>query len=251
MSEHPDLPPAPDLGDGTDVGRRPWRRRDAPSRGSRVGQTGQTLPWFEDPAATPTGPSTAVLAEAPREAPEDEDDEDLDLPGRWSGRPRFGRLTVTLAAGIVAVAAFAGGVLIQKRHDAGLTASAGTGAAGRVFGPGGFAVPGTAGSGTAGSGTAGSGSAVPGGAGQGSTAAGRASGEQAPVVVGTVVSAKGTALLVKNFGGALVKVNVPAGTPVTVPGLVAPSPGMSVAVTGTKAADGSVTASGVVARLPG
>ena len=50
------------------------------------------------------------------------------------------------------------------------------------------------------------------------------------------------------FAGATVAVRVPAGTPVTTPGLHGLSKGETVSVDGTRSPDGTVTASSVVSR---
>jgi hypothetical protein len=157
-----------------------------------------------------------------------EDDEDLlEIPPPR----RLSRVTALLVAGIVAVAGFAGGVLVQKHHDAGATAAAAPAAAGFRFGG-------------AGGGTGGLGQ-VPGG----QAAAGGAGAATAPAVVGQVVSVSGTTLTVKNFAGKTVKVTVPEGTSVSsVVPLSSLKAGTNVSVTGTAGADGSVTASGVTAR---
>jgi hypothetical protein len=191
------------------------------------------------PPPAPAAPGEVVLpwAGEPQAPAGDEPDDDLDLHEGWE-RPRIGTLTVLLAVGVLAVAAFIGGVLVQKNHDAGLASASGTRArAAGAFPAGGFPAGGFG---------AGTGAGAGAGAG-GPTAAAAAP----PVVVGTVAAVKGSDLTVKNFAGATVVVHVPAGTPVTLPGLIPLAPGMTVSVTGTKAADGSVTATAVVARKPG
>ena len=69
-----------------------------------------------------------------------------------------------------------------------------------------------------------------------------------PVVVGTVVSVGTDRITVKNFAGAQVVVHVPAGTPVTTAGLGGLTKGRTVLVQGTRAQDGTVTATAVVSR---
>ena len=51
-----------------------------------------------------------------------------------------------------------------------------------------------------------------------------------------------------NFAGTKVVVRVPAGTPVTTPGLTGLKKGQTVSVEGTRASDGTVTATAVVSR---
>jgi hypothetical protein len=194
-------------------------------------------------------------------APEDlgaVDPEDLDLLDTvWAPPRRISRLTVLLAGGLVAAIGFGGGVLVQKNHDAGISTSsaAGAGAAARAFARAngfGGATGGGFGAGTgasAGTGGAGSGTGS-GAAGSGSTGSGSAvSGP--PVVVGTVVSLVPGTLVVQNFAGTKVTVHVPAGTPVTTTSLSGLRAGVSVSVTGTKAADGTVTATSVQSRSNG
>jgi hypothetical protein len=174
-------------------------------------------------------------------------DEDLDLfEPSWTPTRRFGRVTAVLAAGIVAALAFTGGVLVQKRHDQGLAGSGGGAAAAfnRLRSSGGLGGGGFSfGGGTAGA-TGGT------GAGTGSPGVGSGTGAAAgtPVVVGTVVSISGSTLKVKNFAGTVVTVTVPATASVTTTGLTPLKAGMTVSVSGTKAADGSVTAGAVVSR---
>jgi hypothetical protein len=175
-------------------------------------------------------------------APIEPADEDLDLLAESNRRP--GRLTITLVAAILATVAFGGGVLVQKHYGGTTTAAGGLGAAGaggalnRNF-PGAYGNFGGAGAGAGGAGAA------------GGAQTGGAAAADTPSVVGTVVKVSGTTVTVKNFAGKLITVKVPAGTTIslsstlTLTGLKA---GTSVAVVGTAAADGSVTASAVTAR---
>jgi hypothetical protein len=157
--------------------------------------------------------------------------------------PRTNRVTAVLAAGLVVVAGFAGGVWVQKNHDAGLTASAATltsalrsrASAGGFAGAGGYGgASGSYGGGYGGSGT-GTGAASGSGAGVATV----------PVVVGTVASISGGTLRVKNFADALITVVVPESATVTSTGLGGLSVGVPVSVVGTKAADGTVTAAAI------
>jgi hypothetical protein len=66
-----------------------------------------------------------------------------------------------------------------------------------------------------------------------------------------VVSVSSGGLVVKNFAGAMVTVHVGVGVPVTTSGLGGLKAGASVSVTGTKAGDGSVTATSVTSRKAG
>ena len=203
------------------------------------------------------------------EYPSDADEEDLGLIEASMGPPpRVRLLTAGLVLGILAALGFAAGAVVQRHHESilvGAQGGAGANRAGRGagaaggggFGGGGF---GGGGFGGGGFGGGGQGNGAPTGAGGGAgadaggaggAAGGAAGGDTAaatPIVVGTVTSVTPTTLMVKNFAGTVVIVHVPAGTPVTSRGLAGLKPGVTVAVTGTRAADGSVTATSVVSR---
>ena len=164
-------------------------------------------------------------------------------PGSGGGRPPAAGPVRVIPAGLVVVAGFAGGVWVQKNHDAGLTASAATltsalrsrASAGGFAGAGGYGgASGSYGGGYGGSGT-GTGAASGSGAGVATV----------PVVVGTVASISGGTLRVKNFADALITVVVPESATVTSTGLGGLSVGVPVSVVGTKAADGTVTAAAI------
>jgi hypothetical protein len=173
-------------------------------------------------------------------------DEDLDLLADSNRRP--GRLTVFLLAGILVAGAFVGGAVAQKHFGAPAAAAAsgrqGAAGFGRQFG----------GTGTFGGGSGGSGGFGGFGGAGGSAAGGSAAGGAAadtPAVVGQVVKVSGTTVTVRNFAGKTVTVKVPAGTAVSLSSALSLSglkAGTSVSVVGTKAADGSITASAVTAR---
>jgi len=174
-------------------------------------------------------------------------DRDPMFDPEWNPPRRFNRLSGILVAALVAAGAFAGGAALQRSHDAGLATTATGARAGRLGGAGGFpsGFPGFGG------GAVGPGAGpASGGAGSGATAAGNGGGAatDTPVVVGTVVSVQAGTVTVKNFAGATVVVHLPATATVTVTGATALQPGASVAVHGTKAADGSVTATALVSR---
>jgi hypothetical protein len=191
-------------------------------------------------------PDTAGLPMA--EEPETEPGDDDLFEREWDRPRRSNRLTAVLAAGLVAVAGFTGGVLAQKQHDAGLASSAasnGSAARNRAA-AGGFSGFGTAGGAPGGF----AGASGPGAAGAESAAGAGGAAAQVPVVVGTVASITGTTLKVKNFADAVVTVQVPATATVTTPGLTGLKVGMSVSVVGAKAADGTVTATAVTGRVP-
>jgi hypothetical protein len=135
------------------------------------------------------------------------------------------RITLALVAGLLLVGAFGGGVLVQKNHDAGLTATA-SGPAGRAGGGGGAA-----------------------GAFGGAGAAGGAASSTGPAVVGTVVSVKGNEITVKDFAGKTHVVRTTGTTTVSVPGaLSALKAGSTVSVSGTSDPSGSVDATAVTKR---
>ncbi len=160
---------------------------------------------------------------APQSAMPDTDDADFaEVPPKR----RVPLLTKGLIVGILMVLAFGGGVMIQKQHDAG-SASATSG------------FPSFAGGIPAGAG------ASNGGASGGSTAA------SGPVVVGTVVGVAGTDVTVKDLGGSTHVVHVSATTGLatsTVDWSTSLKPGTTVSVNGTKADDGTITATTVTQR---
>ncbi len=160
-------------------------------------------------------------------------DDDLFEPD-WNRPKRTNKLTFVLLAALVAALAFAGGVAVQKHHDAGLAASA---TAGRARGAGGFGGAG----GAAGTGGAGAGGTAAGGTGQ-------TAGGGPPVAIGTVKSLSGTTLTITNFAGTVVTVTVPPTATVTTPGLGGLAVGATVSVAGTTNADGTVTATSVTSR---
>jgi len=177
----------------------------------------------------------APPAPFPAAGPAGEDDDLFDR--EWDRPRRTNRLTAVLVAGLVAVAGFAAGVIVQKQHDANLTATPTAGFAGAGAGAGRQRAGGSTG--------LGAGGALPGtssGAGAGAAAAG------VPVVVGTVKSISGTTLVVTNFAGTAVTVQVPASATVTSSGLGGLAVGVPVSVEGSKAADGTVTATAVVSH---
>ena len=207
----------------------------------------------------PAGPASGPFLPVPGTEPAPPGDDLEDLPG-WIPQPRTNRLTPVLVAALVAVIGFAGGVLAERRHNPGTgtapvaftggARSFGQGFAGQGFGGQGTGGPGFGGQGTGGLPGQGAAGAPPGGEAAGGVGAGGPA-AGVPVVVGTVVDVSGTTLRVRNFAGTVVVVRVPAGTPVTVAGLGGLRAGLPVSVAGTRAADGSVTATAVVNRSAG
>jgi len=224
---------------------RPGRRERLtdPETGSGSARTHVGPPPSGD---GPTSVLDAVPADDARIADGDPGDPDDGDPGdpelfvdeQWDRPPRSNRLTRMLLVAILVVAGFGGGVLLQKKHDAGSTSS--TSASGL---PAGFSrgagARGGLGTGLGGTGT---GASSPGGV----TGSGAAT--TVPVVVGTVQAVSGTTLTVQNFAGTVVTVTVPATATVTTSGLTPLSAGTTVSVSGVKQPDGSVVASAITAR---
>lgn len=182
-------------------------------------------------------------------------DDDLDLLAE-SGR-KVTKVTVVLMVAILAGIAFLGGAVVQKQWGSSTStngfraAAAAAGARQGGFGgaEGGFGGAAGGYGGGFGGGTQGG----PGtGAATGSTGSTGSTGTSAtPVVVGTVTKVSGRTLTVKNFGGKSVTVKAPKGTTVTNSSASALSgldKGSSVSVVGTKAADGTVTATSITAH---
>ena len=184
-------------------------------------------------------------------APVEAVDDDLDLLAEVNHRPS--RTTVLLVAGILAAVAFVGGAIVQKHY--GGTSSSGQAVAGGFAGRGGGAgayggFGGFPGGGQAGGAATGGGAAAGGGTAAGGSAAGGAA-AATPVVVGTVTKLSGTSLTVKNLGGKSVNVKVPEGATITLvagKSLTTLKTGATVSVSGTTAANGTVTATSITVR---
>jgi hypothetical protein len=141
-------------------------------------------------------------------------------------------VTAALLVAVLLALAFVAGVLVQKRHDKGITGSNGTSVA-RLFA--------ARGAGTGAGGLGGFGAAAPAGA-----AGSAASPTGVPAVIGDVVRVQGTTLTVRNLGGQVVTVRTTSATTVTGAASVAAlRPGEGVAVSGTRAADGTVRATAI------
>lgn len=232
-----------------------------------------TEPTTAGPAVSGADEPTQVLPPVIPAAPPPPSDHDDDfLDAEWQRPRRTNRLTWILLAAIVAALAFAGGVAVQKGHDAGLVGTAARArTGGGAFGGQGSGAAGAGGAGGDRAGAAGAGGASgdragaggAGGQGSGAGSAGGAGGDRAgadgaagtgaagtstPVAVGTITTVSGQTLTLTDFGGTVVTVHVPATATVTTPGLGGPSVGSPVSVVGTKAADGSVTATAVTVR---
>jgi hypothetical protein len=192
-------------------------------------------------------------------APHDEPvvDPDLGQPDddlfdeAWQAPKRTNRLTAVLVVALLVVVGFAGGVLVQKHHDSSLVAGGAAAGARRAFGTGGAAGAGSGGAGSTGGRTqrGDQASAAP-GAGGGDEGAADAAGEP-PVVTGTIRTVDTDAIEVTDESGTIVRVFVPRTATVTTLGLGGLTFGTAVSVAGTKAVDGSVTATSVTVRRTG
>ncbi len=143
----------------------------------------------------------------------------------WQAPKKTNRLTVVLVVALLVVAGFAGGVLVQKHHDTALAAAA-------------------AGAGTRRAGGA-TGAGTGGGRGQGAQANAAPGSADTPLVVGTVRTVDTDAIEVTDQSGAIVRVFVPRTATVSTRGLGGLAYDTPVSVTGTKAVDGSITATSV------
>ena len=141
-------------------------------------------------------------------------------------------LTKLLVVGILVAISFAGGVLVQKQHDASQTSALPTS-------------PGGAGGLPAfltGAGATGGGS---------STGRGPSTAASGPVLVGTIESVSGGDITVKDLGGKTHAVHTGATTGFAVTGAewsTSLPPGTTVSIEGTKADDGTVTATTITRR---
>ena len=177
-------------------------------------------------AATADMPSVPTAGGADR--PMDDDAEFAELPARR----HVPALTKLLSVCVMVAVAFGAGVLVQKQHDASLTSAA------TVSGLGAGGLPAF----LSGAGAAGG----PSSAGGSSSAA--ASG---PVLIGTVVAVSGGDVTVKDLGGTTHLVHTSATTGLASAGAdwsTSLPTGTTVSVEGTKADDGTVTATTVTRR---
>jgi hypothetical protein len=154
-------------------------------------------------------------------------DDDL-FDESWQAPRRTNRLTAALVVALLVVAGFVGGVLAQKHHDSALAAA--VAGAGARRGAAGREQP----------------SSAPGTGGRGGDAA-----AGPPVLEGTIRTVDTDAIEVTDPTGAVVRVVVPPTATVTTLGLGGLTFGTPVSVAGTKAVDGSVTATSVTVRRTG
>jgi hypothetical protein len=181
----------------------------------------------------------------------DEDDDFLPKP-----KAKLGRMSLILAAVLVAGAGFLGGIWTQKNHGTAAGAATGgfgtrQGITGAQTGEGGFGGrtgtgTGAGGTGTgigAGTGTGAGGTGTGTGTGAGGTGTGGGTTAAVPAVIGTVTVLTGSEMVVQNLGGKQVSVHLSATTTVSKKfGVADLTVGKTVSVAGTTAADGSVTA---------
>jgi hypothetical protein len=211
--------------------RRPAGRLDGTGTGAGTGAGSggaatELLPLVPQPgrggAVVPAPRPEDVLAEPP-------DARDVSAELAAPPRRRLPWLTLLLSAGVVAVAAFTGGVLVEKHHKDSASplsgarsgSSAGAGRAGGGFGGFGGATAGT-------------------GAGTGAGAGG--------LTLGTVKLVDGDTIYLTDAQGDTVKVTTDGSTKVTKTedGKVSDlKPGQTVTVRGTRSASGDVTATTV------
>jgi hypothetical protein len=164
------------------------------------------------------------------------DETDVDDNEFGTPPPRHRRvppITGLLVLGVVLALTFTGGVLTQKQHDAGTSAS-GTGFPNLGAGgfPTGLGAPGAATSG-------------------GSGASGGSTTTSGPAVIGTVVKVVGQTMTVKDLGGKSHFIHLTGttkATKITTIDLDALKTGTTVTVSGTTSADGSVSAATIATR---
>ena len=171
-----------------------------------------------DASAAPT-----LLTRSYVEALPDDDADFAAVPPRR----RVPALSKFLFVAIIATLAFGGGVLVQKQHDASLTSASRVPDFASLLGGG-----------------------LPTGSGGPSSSGGDLT-SGVPVLVGTVESVSGTDLTVKDLGGTSHVVRSTATTTISIVGAGwsgSLKPGATVSIQGTKAADGSVTATVVTQR---
>ena len=176
-----------------------------------------------------TGADTpSVSAADPADRPLDDDAEFAELPPKR----HVPGLTRLLIVGVLVAGAFGAGVLVQKQHDASLTSAT----AFPALGAGGLPAF------LSGAGAAGSAPSA------GGTSSASVSG---PVLIGTVVAVAGGDVTVKDLGGTTHVVHTSATTGLATTGAdwsTSLPPGTTVSIEGTKAGDGTVTATTVTRR---
>jgi len=141
-------------------------------------------------------------------------------------------LTKLLVGGILVAMSFAGGAFVQKQHDASQTSAVPGGAGGAEGFPAFLTGVGATGAGSA-------------------TGRGPSTAASGPVLVGTIESVSGGDITVKDLGGKTHAVHTGATTGFAVTGAewsTSLPPGTTVSIEGTKADDGTVTATTITRR---
>jgi hypothetical protein len=181
----------------------------------------------------------------------DDDDDELDSEFAPQPRQRLGKLTIGLAALLVAGGGFLGGLQVQQHEGSSSAANPFAAAAARRgtgTGTGGFGGFGGGGTGTGtrtGTG-AGGGAGTGTGTGTGSGTGGGTATTSIPAVIGQIVSVSGDTVVVKNLGGKEVTVKLSGTTTITQTAAATDlKPGQNVTVSGTTGTDGTVTATAV------
>lgn len=171
--------------------------------------------------------------------PDIDADADTDTDDEFGAPParhrRVPPITALLALGVVLALTFTGGVLTQKHHDAGMSASS---SGFPSLGAGGF--PTGLGGGTPRGATSG-----------GTSASGGSTTTTGPAVIGTVVKVVGQTMTVKDLGGkshVIHLTDTTKATKTTTVDLDAIKGGTTVTVSGTTSADGSVSAATITTR---
>jgi hypothetical protein len=196
---------------------------------------------FFDQEVTPDPLATGSGAEHFDHA--DDADDDLDSEFAPQPRKRLGKLTIALAALLVAGAGFLAGLQVQKHEGSSSTANPFAAAAARR-GNGGTGGTGAGGGfGNFGGGTGATSGGSAGAGGTGTTTA------NIPAVIGQIVSISGDTVVVKNLGGKEITVKLADSTTISQVATAADlKAGQNVTVSGTTAADGTVTATSVGTR---
>jgi hypothetical protein len=224
----------------------PARSTDPTSAGHSFFGGGNTAVYVEPAEAAAGGGDQFV-------GPDDE----LDSEFAPQPRKRLGKLTIGLAALLVAGAGFLGGLQVQQHEGSSsagsnpFAAAARRGTTGETgTGTGGFGGFGGGAGGTRG-GAGGTGTGATGGTGgSGTTGTGGTGGtagtSSIPAVIGQIVSVSGDTVVVKNLGGQQITVKLSGSTTISQTATAADlKPGQNVTVSGTTGTDGTVTATAV------
>lgn len=202
-----------------------------PATGGAPGTAGEPLPVFGGSFAEQSGSGGAFDASSLDAAALDPDEE---WPARATAKGvRFRVPTIVLVALLLAAGAFWGGAAVQRSDGSTSGSSALASLASRFAGRGG--------------GTTGTGGTTTGGA-------GGFGGASAAAAAGTITVIEGNTVYITSSSGAIVKVELSAGTKVsrnataTIPSL---KPGDTVVVQGSRAKNGTVSATSFAATAAG